>query len=145
MTDTPTAGGRIKAATTPAPYVVSAAASSSLTTGSSTPADIPGATVSITTAQPNAVVLVMGVFDITAASAAAVAAIGTCLLDGALQAGEAHHVINTASSRETVAQNWNVAIPTAGPHTIKFQGACGGGSAVFNSAHTTLTALVLDW
>jgi hypothetical protein len=145
MTDTPTAGARIKAATTPAPYVVSAAASAPLTTAAG-PFDLVGATITITTANANAVVMVCGVFDILTASAANIAALGTCVVDGAVQPGQAIHVVVTAQARETVAQNWNVSLPTAGNHTIKFQGACvGGGSATFNMTHTTLTALVLDW
>lgn len=145
MTTKPVAGGQIRGANTPAPYVVSAAASGNLTTGSSTPADIPGATITITTVQNNASVLVNGVFDIMTATAANVAAIGTCLVDGAVQTAEAIRIIVTAQTRETVAQNWPISLPTPGSHTIKFQGACGGGSATFNQTHTTLTALVLDW
>jgi hypothetical protein len=134
------------AATTPAPYLVSAAASSGLTIGSATAADIPGATITITTAQPNAVVQVSGVFDILTVTAGNIAAVGTCVVDGATQAGQAIFVIITSNSRATVAQNWNVALAAAGSHTIKFQGATSPGvSATFNATHTTLTALVLDW
>lgn len=145
MTDTPTAGQRIKAATTPAPYIVSAAATGNLTTSSATAADIPGATVTIITAQPNASVQVTGIFDVTT-TATGGNAVGTCVVDGTTQAGQAIHANITNSDRQTVSQVWTVPLATAGSHTIKLQGAVTtAGTDQFSLTHTTINLLVLDW
>lgn len=142
---TPLAGGRIKAANTPAPYVVSAACSGNLTTSSATPADIAGATVTFTTAQANASVMVIGVFDMTTSSTGG-NGVGTCVLDGSTQSGQAVHGLVTTSDRDTVSQVWNVTLSSAGTHTIKLQGsATASGTVVFSNTHTTITVLVLDW
>lgn len=145
MTSTPVAGARIKAANTPDPYIVSAACSSTLSISSATAADIIGATITITTQQPNASVMVTGIFDITVSSTGGTG-IGTCVVDGATQSGQAPKGLVTSGDRNTVSQMWNVALATAGSHTIKLQGAgTGAGTAQFNTTHTTITALVLDW
>lgn len=145
MTDTPVAGGKIKAATTPAPYVVSAACSVNLPTASATAADIVGATVTVTTAQPNAVAMVTGIFDMVCTSTGG-NGVGTCVVNGATQTRQAIHDLATAAARGSVAQVWTVPMATPGSYTIKLQGlSSAGGGVTFNSTHTALTALVLDW
>lgn len=146
MTTTPLAGARIKAVNTPAPSVVSAAASGTLSATTTTAADITGATVTFTTVNANAVALVIGVFDVNT-TATGSTAVGTCVADGATQNSEAIHALTTLNSRETVSQAWNVALASAGSHTIKLQGALStaSGTASFGATHTTITVLVLDW
>lgn len=143
---TPTAGSRIYAAHTPAPYLASASATSNLSSSSATAADIPGATVTITTVNANASVQVIGVFDATTTGTGG-NAVGTCVVDGATQAGQAIHGLVTNATRETVTQVWNVVLSTAGSHTIKLQGATSGasGTVQFSSTHTTINATVYDW
>lgn len=142
---TPAAGSRIKAANTPAPYVVSAAATANLSTASSTAADIVGASVPITTAQANAVVQVIGVFDMTTSSTGG-NGVGTCVLDGVTQSGQAIHALATSNDRDTVAQVWVLTISSAGNHTIKLQGAATStGTVLIGNTHTTITATVYDW
>lgn len=146
MTDTPTAGGRIYAAKTPAPYLANAPSTSALSTGSATAANVPGCSVTITTVNANAVVQVTGIFDITTTTAGSSTAVGTLVVDGSTQSGEATHQLVTTSDRDSVAQVWNVPLATAGSHTFTLQGATtGGGLATFNFPHTTLNMLVLDW
>lgn len=148
MTTTPAAGATIKAAHTPAPYLRSAAASAPVTVSGTTPSDIPGATVTITTANPNASVMVTGVFDAQCVTSSGVAvALGTCVVDGSTQTGEATHDQVAVGNRGCVSQVWNVSLPTAGSHTIKLQGVLSGaaGSTTFNATHTTITLMVLDW
>jgi hypothetical protein len=142
---TPAAGARIKAANTPAPYVVSAACSSNLSTSSSTAADLVGATVTFTTAQANATAMVIGVFDVTTSSTGG-NGVGTCVVDSSTQSGQAIHALATSNDRDTVSQTWNITLSSAGSHTIKLQGAATStGTALFGNTHSTITVLVLDW
>lgn len=142
---TPVAGARVKAANVPAPYVVAAACSSNLATASATPADVVGASVTITTAQTNTSVTVIGVFDMTTTSTGG-NGIGTCVVDGSTQSGEAIHALATLNDRDTVMQVWSVTLSTAGSHTIKLQGsATSTGTVTISSTHTTITATVYDW
>lgn len=147
MTSKPASGGRIKAANTPAPYLLSAPCTSALTSSSTTLTDIPGCTVTFTTANPNASVLVTGIFDIDVATSGGSVALGYCVVDGAVQNGQATQQLATTATRNTCAQVWNVSLPTAGTHTIKLQGALSVavGSAVYETTHTNLNLLVLDW
>lgn len=145
MTDTPTAGGRIKAATTPAPYMQSAACTVSLPTSSSTPANLVGAAITITTAQPNAVVQVVGVFDMTVGSPGGFG-IGTLVVDGVTQPAQAIKGLDTAGDRVTAAQAWTVPLATAGSHTFQLQGSGSSpGPVTFGSTHTTINMTVFDW
>lgn len=142
---TPLAGARIKAANTPAPYVVSAACSGNLSTSSATAADIAGATVTFSTAQANATAMVIGVFDVTTSSTGG-NGVGTCVVDGSTQSGQAIHALATLNDRDTVSQVWPVTLSAAGSHTIKLQGAATStGTALFGNTHSTITVLVLDW
>lgn len=147
MTSTPTAGGRIYAVHTPKPTLLSAACTLGLTQTTTTPADIPGCSITLTTANPNASVLVIGVFDISVVTGAAAVAVGNCVVDGSAQNGEATQQLVTTGLRQTVSQVWNVVLATATSHTIKLQGAltANAGSATYNSTHTTLTLTVYDW
>lgn len=146
MTSTPLAGSRIKAANTPDPYILSAPATSS-TAISGTPAtDLTGATITFTTAQPNASVLVTGVFDAQTTATGAVG-VGTCVVDGATQSGQATWGLTTLNARGTVTQVWNVTLATAGSHTIKLQGALSSasGTVTYGTTHTNINLLVMDW
>lgn len=141
----PAPGSRIYAAHTPAPYVVSAVCSLNLSTASATPADVVGASVTITTTQANASVLVIGVFDMTTTSTGG-NGIGTCALDGVTQSGEAIHALATLNDRDTVMQQWLLTISTPGSHTIKLQGsATSTGTVTISATHTTISATVYDW
>lgn len=66
--------------------------------------------------------------------------IGTCVVDGSTQSGEAHY----NGSRATIDQEWIVSL-TAGSHTIKLQGARTGsptGSIQTIATHTKWSAWV---
>lgn len=141
---TPTAGARIYAAHTPAPSVLAAACTSNLSTSSSTAADVVGASIPVTTVQLNAVAVVIGVFDMTTTSTGG-AGVGTLVVDGVTQSGEAIHSLVTTAARETVAQVWTVTL-APGSHTLKLQGASSGaGTVAIGNTHTTITATVYDW
>jgi hypothetical protein len=143
---TPTAGSRIYAAHTPAPYVVNAACSAPVTVTSATPVDITGATITITTVQASATAVVIGIFDMLTVTSGATA-LGTCIVDGSGTFGEAIHFLGATGARETVAQVWVVTALAPGSHTIKLQGSlsAASGSCTIGSTHTNITATVYDW
>jgi hypothetical protein len=143
---TPTAGSRVKAANTPAPYFMNAAASAPVTVTTTSPTDVTGATITFTTVQANASVLVIGVFDMLTVSSGATA-LGTCIVDGSGTFGEAIHFLGATGARETVVQQWPITGLAAGSHTIKLQAmlSAASGSCTIGSTHTTITATVYDW
>jgi hypothetical protein len=148
VTSKPAAGSRIKAANAPAPYLLSAACSAPVTVTGTAMTDIPGCSITFSTVNANASVLVTGVFDAQAVTmSGAAVATGNCAVDGTLQPGQATHDEIAVGDRGTVSQVWNVTLAAAGSHLIKLQGALSGasGSTQFNATHTTLTLLVLDW
>lgn len=141
----PEAGTKLRAANAPAPYFLFASCSLNLSTASSIAADVAGASVVVTTTQPNAAVLVIGVFDMTTTSTGG-NGLGTCQLDGVTQSGEAIHALATLNDRDTVTQQWPLTISTPGPHTIKLQGsATSTGTVTISATHTTISATVYDW
>lgn len=148
MTTKPVAGARIRAVNTPAPYLASAACSSPVTVSSATATDITGASISVTSVNNSASVLVIGVFDIQVVTSSGVAvALGSLVVDGSTQSGQAIHDQVAVGNRGTVTQVWNVILAAPGAHTIKLQAALSGaaGSSTFNATHTTISASVYDW
>lgn len=125
---------------------IAAAATSSLTL-TTTVTDIAGATVSITTAVPNTVVVVMGVFDIFASNTTASdVAIGVLDVDGTAQAASALFealVTGTTAHRATVAQTWRVTLAAAGAHTLKLRASKSANTAGSYSAQTTHTTITV--
>jgi hypothetical protein len=146
MTSTPLAGSRIKAANTPDPYMQQAPSTGGITVSGTAPTTVPGCSITITTAQANASVMVIGVFDMNTVTTGNTA-VGQCQIDGTTQAGEAIHALTTVNARETVSQVWVATLATAGSHTIALYGAlaAAGGSCSISSPHTTLTVTVYDW
>jgi hypothetical protein len=136
----------VKAANTPAPYFMNAAASAPVTVTTTSPTDVTGATITFTTVQANASVLVIGVFDMLTVSSGATA-LGTCIVDGSGTFGEAIHFLGATGARETVVQQWPITGLAAGSHTIKLQAmlSAASGSCTIGSTHTTITATVYDW
>ena len=143
----PTAGSKIRASGVPLPYLLSAAASSSLVQSTTAENPIPGATLTFTTVHANANVQVTGIFDVTTTTAGTGTATGHCQVDGADQANQAIWFLVTASARATIAQSWSVTLAAAGSHTIKLLGMLNAASGVctFSPTHTTISALVLDY
>lgn len=141
------AGDRIVASGLKHPFVVSAAASGSLTSTTATVNDITGATVTFNTVQLSANILVWGVFDISVGTSAASLAYGYCTADGNQQTARAVMQLVTVGLRDTVTQVWQVTLSGAGSHTVKLQGSLNGsaGSATFNQTNTTITVQVYDF
>jgi hypothetical protein len=81
-------------------------------------ADLPGATVNVTTVETNTEVKVTAVFDIESTNTDIF--VGTLVVNGgAAQNGEAHYT--GAGGRATVTQQWTVTLPTAATHTLKLR------------------------
>jgi hypothetical protein len=114
------------------------------TTGSqgmtTTAADLTGTSLTFTTTYPNTKVTIWACYDIDMGGAASgIIFIGTCLVDGAGQAGEAHQTV----VRSTCFQEWITTLSASGSHTIKLQGKSTGGTAgSTQGTHTKWHALV---
>jgi len=126
--------------------LLSARASGSGLTPSTTPADIPGATLTFTTANPNATVLAAGIFDCGCATTGTGLVVGTLVVDGSSQSPESTFGLVTANDRNSVAQVWAVTLASAGSHTLKLQGAltAASGTGSIHATHTGIAVLVLD-
>lgn len=108
--------------------------------------DLTGTSLTFTTSYANTLIGVWAVFDVnmstTDATTNAIVFIGTCLVDGVVQSGEAH----AGANRVTCAQYWIATLTSAGSHTIKLQGkvnSLGAGSTQTNNVHTKWTGFVL--
>ena len=141
------AGDRVVASGLKHPFVVSAAATGNLTVTTATVADIPGASVTFSTVQSAASVVVWGVFDTSVTGTAASLAQGYCTVDGVQQTASSIQQLQTAGLRQTVAQVWVATLSGSGSHTIKLRGNNPGaaGTGVFNQANTTITVQVYDF
>ena len=105
----------------PTPYM--AAATSALTTTTTTYADIPGTDIAVTTLAANATYTALGVFDCNVlGTSPSILMVGRLLVDGATDVGLAIHAMDTLD-RDTVSMVWQGVLPAAGAHTFKLQGA----------------------
>jgi hypothetical protein len=142
----PLAGDRLVASGAKHPFIVSAAASASLTLAAAA-ADVVGASVTFNTVQAAATVVVWGVFDVSVSVSAVVVALGLCSVDGVIQTAQATYQLEASSLRGTVSQVWAATLSGSGPHTIKLRGqlSTAGGTSVMNQTHTTITVMVNDF
>lgn len=101
-----------------------------------TATDLPGATISFTTVEPNTQVLVIGVFDMDQSTGTDIG-IGSCVVDGVAQSGAA----NFYGGRSCNTQSWLVNIVSAGVHTAKLQVAKAGATGLMTcySLHSGIT------
>lgn len=130
------------------PTIGEVLSTSNLTLSTTTPADVPGATVTFTTTRANAKVLLTCVADILVVTAAATTACVNFYVDGASQASSAKLQSNTVSNiRGTVANTQTATLAAAGSHTIKLMGfltAAAGSFTVLGSGNTRFTYLVQE-
>lgn len=127
----------------PVPY--QAIASSNLT-GIQTNADIPGATITLTTLTNSAVYVCHGVFDagITGANVAILS--GGLSVDGAVQTarGLLQQAAGANNDRVTAAQEWRGTLATAGSHTLKLVGTCSDADNAFRATHTVIEVTIYE-
>jgi hypothetical protein len=112
-----------------------------------TAADIPGATVTVTTVADNAAYKVVGVFDaevlVTSTTGLMV---GKLVVDGTGASGTAVYGMDTAD-RATIVMTWTGTLGAAGDHTLKLQGnlsASISSGARFNKSTTKLTVTIKE-
>jgi hypothetical protein len=138
----PAAGNRITAdllaaLTNNSLQFIGAAATSHQAMGAT--ADITGTSLTFTTTYPNTKVTIWACYDVDSTGVTSTF-IGTCLVDGTGQSGEAH----SQTLRVTCFQEWITTLTSSGSHTIKLQGQKSGGSDTqnTNATHTKWHALV---
>lgn len=112
-------------------------------------ADVPGATVSVTTARPGARFVCFGSFYFSAIAANINVASGKLAIDGVNRPEVANFTgSNTVPDRGNCAQIWSGTLAAAGAHTLKLRGVLGGtppqSGTRINTASTTLTVLVFE-
>lgn len=115
----------------------SARATGSVTAVTTTVTDVAGASVSFSTAEPNTVVKITGVFDVD--SSGGDIFVGVCVVDGgSAESGEAHF---SGIGRGTVVQHWIVTLTSSGAHTAKLRCSktAGGGSTQIYATHSVIT------
>ena len=111
--------------------------------------DVPGASISYATVNPNALVLAWGNWDFQTTTA--IGAGGVCV--GTLNTDGNDHGQPLAVADASAVGRWSVptfrpiALPSPGNHTTKLRGrkTINAGAAQANLTQTTLTLLVLDW
>lgn len=96
-----------------------------------TAADITSTSLTFATQYANTKIAIWAVYDVDQ-TATTSTFVGTCLVDGVVQAGEAHN----QTLRCTCAQMWITTLSAAGNHTIKLQGKYSGGSDTVNTNAT---------
>lgn len=126
--------------------IITAASNLDLALTTST-VDIPAATVTFSTDNDNAVVLVVGFFDFDcSAFTSGGVAVGALDVDGVVQNGLAALEISATTDRATVGQCWEVTLASAGSHTIKLGARKTGGTNTISAlaTQTKFVGLVID-
>lgn len=100
--------------------------------------DLTGTSLTFSTQYTNTKIAIWAVFDVSVS--ANVTFVGTCLVDGTLQIGEAHGG-GVANFRATCPGMWLTTLSAAGNHTIKLQGNAANTATTYSS-HTKWHALV---
>ena len=124
-----------------APVVIEQRCTTTTTIASATPADITGATISVTPAIAS-MALVIGIFDVNVGTASDVY-LGILDVDGVDEIANAA-IRGEATALATVSQIWVFPL-TAASHTIKLQCArsSGTGTGTFYSPHTKLVLILM--
>lgn len=129
------------------PIDYEAPATSPLAVATATYADIPGASLTITTETTGATYKAIGIFDCNVATTSpTILMVGRLLVDGVGAEGIAIYAMDTAD-RATIAMTWRGSLGAAGSHTLKLQGALNGALASggsFLQSDTKLSVTVLE-
>jgi hypothetical protein len=124
------------------PVTYQATASSDLA-GAATNADVPGATITLTTTAANAVYVAVGVFDYDLQGTTTVIGTGMLAVDGTNQTAQALFQQGISTDRMTASQVWRGTLAAAGSHTLKLRGTLPSGMEM-NATHTTLTVTIYE-
>jgi hypothetical protein len=97
---------------------------------SQTNADVPSASITVTTAMPNAVYTAEAVWDVDLSGATTATWVGRINVDGSLVTPLATYAAEVATDRATVPQSYRGTLATAGSHTIKLVTTTGASQTV---------------
>ncbi|AWL39661.1 MULTISPECIES: hypothetical protein [unclassified Streptomyces] len=128
------------------PKTYRAVATSALS-GAATNADVPGATITLTTETANAVYVVDAWFDyrVTSTSGTALGS-GNVAVDGAIQGEYAvfrdSHAGSGASFTDSVGHTYRGTIPTPGTHTLKLVASPSAGQQV--NVYSSITVTIYE-
>ena len=129
------------------PVTYEAQASGALAMTDTTETDIPGATVTLSTAAANAIYVVTATFDASVTTTnASTLMVGKLTVDGSIQTGTAIHAMDTAL-RTTIPMTWRGTLASAGSHTLKLRGnlsAAAAGTASFIQTNTRIAITILE-
>jgi hypothetical protein len=119
-----------------------ASATSDFTLPATTPADVPGATLTFTTTTANQVAIITATWDFRCTVTGTGYCYGEFVVDGVLNARKSLFVVQSAETRLPGFIQRKVTLASAGSHTIKLQGHkdSGSGTAIF-CADTTVLAV----
>ncbi|MDX2679300.1 hypothetical protein [Streptomyces soliscabiei] len=126
------------------PVDYDAAATSALPVATTTYADIPGCSITFTTAVAGATYKAWGTFDCNVTTTSgSILMVGHLLVDGVVDTGIAVYGMDTLD-RATIAMTWKGTLAAAGSHTLKLQGAltsalASGGSFLQSDTKLMLT------
>lgn len=113
-----------------------------------TPTDIPGATLTVVTTQPDAVVLIAVSADFQATGATAATGCVVANIDGADVGPQAlfNHQSAGSGARVTAATMCVATIASTGSHVIKLRGFQASGATMIrtNATHTQLSVLLFE-
>lgn len=111
---------------------------------SHTETDITGASLSLTTTKPNAVLMITASFDFSIGNAATQDVEGLCNVDTVDLVGKAEAQLTTTGQRGTYIGTWTTTIPTAKTFTVKLRGINNTAQTVNSNAETSMTTLLFD-
>jgi hypothetical protein len=114
--------------------------------GSGTNADVPGATVTLTTLTNNAVYEVAASFDMQFTAGTTALASGGLDIDGAVQTARAlwRQAAGALNDRANVAQVYRGTLATAGSHTLKLVATLGSVNHTVGTAHTVINVTITE-
>lgn len=95
-----------------------------------TEADVPGASITLTTLTNGAIYVAQAVFQFDITTATTNFATGACYLDGVALSGQARWAGANATDFATGMQIWKGPVGTAGSHTFKLRGSMSSGTGI---------------
>lgn len=111
----------------PVPYEATGSSNLALTT---TEADVPGASITLSTGTANARYVVTGTFSFDITSANTALAEGILHVDGAQASGNARWSGEVTTDFGSATQQWSGTLASAGSHTLKLRSVMSSGTGI---------------
>ncbi|MEU1775336.1 hypothetical protein ABZ501_20270 [Streptomyces sp. NPDC019922] len=126
----------------PRPYDVTASGNLALGTAE---ADVPGASITLTTLAANAVYVATGTFSFDITTATTAFASGALDVDGTAPSGQARWSGEVGTDFGPAVQQWSGTLPAVGNHTFKLRGSMSAGTGItILGAYTRLIVTVYE-